>query len=392
MGRSKKTAKKMKNTLWRKTKQKNRNVQKRRNATESIAIGHVRDANSRKIFKNATLCAQFLRDYSDSPMLKDIQPEDIQDVTERYHAYLGIHFEGDTVKRIKLHDVEFPELFVISVIEHKSSVDYNVSMQLFNYMVCIWKEYAREMEEKRPGITRTRDFRYPPILPIVYYEGSAEWTADLNFRDRIHLKDVFGDYCPNFTYKVVRIHDYTNEELLDREDEMSFLMVINRIQSTKDLSEFLQVEQETVRRIVDKASPQVLEIFAETIWSLCMKMNVPLEEAEKCVNKVKERNMGYLFENMEKMDIQEERRKTADARRKLQEERKKAQSQIEELQGRIEEAQKKARDEAIANTVKLCRKFHASREAAAQELMSAYGMDQKTAQKMVDLYWKVTES
>lgn len=39
---------------------------------------------------------------------------------------------------------------------------------------------------------------------------------------------------------------------------------------------------------------------------LKMKMNVPQEEAEQCVKKVRERQMGYWFENMEKMDIQQE--------------------------------------------------------------------------------------
>lgn len=86
---------------------------------------------------------------------------------------------------------------------------------------------AREMEAKQEGITRTKVFRYPPILPVVYYEGSENWTADMNFRDRL------------------------------------------RLQTSEDLEKFLKVEQETVKRIVEKASPQILEIFAETIcyWS-----------------------------------------------------------------------------------------------------------------------------
>jgi len=245
----------------------------------------------------------------------------------------------------------------------------------------------------------------------------------MNFRDRIQLKEVFGDYCPNFTYKVVCLHDYTNEELLGREDEMSFLMMINRIQNQDDLRKFLQVEQDKVKKIVNKASPQVLEIFAETIWSLCMKMNVPTKEAEECVNKVKERNMGYLFENMEKMDIQEERRKTADARRELKEAREEAerqakklerdvqerlkaaqkqmeeaQSRAEEAQSRVEEAQSRAEEaqsqaeqtriEAIRNTVQLCQRLGAAKEIAVQELMDTYDMDQMKAQETAAAFWR----
>ena len=35
------------------------------------------------------------------------------------------------------------------------------------------------------------------------------------------------------------------------------------------------------------------QIICSAIWSLCMKMNVPQEEAELCVEKVRERQMGY---------------------------------------------------------------------------------------------------
>lgn len=135
--------------------------------------------------------------------------------------------------------------YVISLIEHKSSVDYNITMQMLRYMVGIWREYETEMQTN--GRSGGRTFRYPPILSIVYYEGMAKWTADMHFRNRIYMNDV----C------------------------------------------------------------------------LCRKMNVPEEETCQLVEQVKERNMGYLFENMEKIDIQEERRIAAEERQKADEERQK---------------------------------------------------------------------
>ena len=58
-------------------------------AEENHAAGKVRNANSRTIFKDPVLCAQFLR-YLDMPELSEVQPEDIEDVSEVYQAYLGI--------------------------------------------------------------------------------------------------------------------------------------------------------------------------------------------------------------------------------------------------------------------------------------------------------------
>ena len=39
-------------------------------------------------------------------------------------------------------------------------------------------------------------------------------------------------------------------------------------------------------------------------------MNVPVDEVKEMMGEIGDRGMGYLFENMEKMDIQAERRNT----------------------------------------------------------------------------------
>ena len=109
----------------------------------------IRDLNSRVIFEDPKLCSQFLRDNTDISLLKNVRPEDIEDVTKKYQPFLGTSFESDTVNKIQTHDHDNPELYIISLIEHKSRVDYNVSMQLLHYMSCIWKEYAKEKEQER---------------------------------------------------------------------------------------------------------------------------------------------------------------------------------------------------------------------------------------------------
>ena len=43
-----------------------------------------RDANSKNIFHEPMLYAQFLRDNLDIPVLKHVQPEDIEDVSEQF--------------------------------------------------------------------------------------------------------------------------------------------------------------------------------------------------------------------------------------------------------------------------------------------------------------------
>ena len=76
---------------------------------------HVRNSNSQTIFKNARLTCEFLRDYSGISLFSDIQPEDIEDMTDRYQALLGIDFESDTVKKVHVHSKEEEIVYVISL-------------------------------------------------------------------------------------------------------------------------------------------------------------------------------------------------------------------------------------------------------------------------------------
>lgn len=73
------------------------------------------------------------------------------------------------------------------------------------------------------------------------------------------------------------------------------------------------------------------------------------------------------------MDIQEERRKTAEARKEAQKEAQKAQETCSRAQ---------------KNTVLLCQKYGASKENAIQELMDTCSLELEEAQQQVALYWK----
>ena len=351
----------------------------------------VRDINSKTIFGNPVLCSQFLRDNFKIPLLQNVRPEDIEDVSERYQTYMGIELQSDTVKKIRLRkpdgenaggaasSEEAIPLYMISLIEHKSQVDYNVAMQLLRYMVCIWNDYEKECNRTQAKASSGKGFRYPPILPIVYYEGAQNWTADLHLRDRILMKEIFQEYLPDFTYQVIRIHDYSNEELLSRADEMSLLMLINKIQSAEDFSQFIGLPQEQVRKIVEKAPEHVLDIIVSTIWSLCRKMNVPEKDAKQYVEKVRDRQMGYLFENMEKIDVQAAFKKIEEMRKELD---KKAETTRKEAEAAYKKAETARKETEAA---------HKEAEAAHKETEAAH-KEAETARKEVETAHKEAET
>ena len=376
----------------------------------------VRNANARQIFKNAKLTSQFLKNYTELPIFADVTPEDIEDVTDHYRAYLGVEFESDTVKRVRVRSEKGEQhVFVIPLIEHKSYVDHDVAMQLLRYMVLIWYEYAKEQNAKQKDISHTKAFRYPLIIPIVYYEGSRKWTADMHLIDRIENGRMYRQYIPDFVYKIVQIRDYTNEDLQKKHDEMSLVMLFNKIQTPQDYSELIKNMEGFVNSVYGDASEDIRQIVMEVLWSLLMKMNLPVDEAQKMVEEVEKSGMGYLFENFEKCDIQEERRKTKEAQAKLKEARedaKETQAKLKEARADAEEARADAKEaradakEARADAEKtkadaqkkiafmeeklvlgLCEEGY-TKEEALKKLQERFGFEESEAKRLLATYWK----
>jgi len=289
----------------------------------------LRDNSSKLIFLDNILSSQFLRDYADMDILRHIQPEDIEDVSERYVPLYSTERESDTVKKVNIYKylnlteeekrsldpLDLP-LYVISLVEHKTKVEYNVAMQLLRYMVHIWEDYEREMNRLYPHISGRKDFRYPPILPIVYYEGTAGWTAPQDLADRILCGELLGKYLPHFQYQLITLHDISNTDLLAKGDEISLAMLINKIQTPEDISAFAGLSGEQLDGILKDTPEHLLDILSKVFRALLYNMHMPEDEVEDVVARIKERKMGRLFENVT-MDIQAERRNAAEARAEL---------------------------------------------------------------------------
>ncbi len=130
--------------------------------------------------------------------------------------------------------------------------------------------------------------------------------------------------------------DVSNQEIFKNHVLCAQIMLLNKIQTAEDLHRVLDMPADAVNRIVSKSPEHVLDIILDVIYLLCRKVNLSGEETHEMLSQLKEgRNMGYLFENMEHMDIQEERRKTREAREELE----RVRAENREMLSRLKEGQ-----------------------------------------------------
>ena len=84
------------------------------------------------------------------------------------------------------------DAFVYVLVEHKSTSEPGLPLQLASYMVRIWKRHA--------GTSAARLRALPPIVPVVVYHGAANWTAPASLRDMIDADDPELDFLPGSGY------------------------------------------------------------------------------------------------------------------------------------------------------------------------------------------------
>ena len=192
--------------------------------------------------------------------------------------------------------------------EHQSENDFDMSFRILRYIVFIWTDYAAQQEKLHKGITKSKAFLYPPILPIVYYEGTSTWSAPLNFKDRVFLSDVLGDYIPSFNYLVVPLNKYSKQDLIEKNDELSLIFLINQLQSSSEFHNLKDIPKEYTEHLTDNTPDYLLKIIGKVIAVLLHKLNVPDEEVYDITDQITRRQFSMMFDNFQAYDVQETRR------------------------------------------------------------------------------------
>ncbi len=191
---------------------------------------------------------------------------------------------------------------------------------------------------------------------------------------------VFYVDCAQFLRDYAGLDILANVQPEDIEDEMSLLMMINRIQTPQDFNDFINSNQEEIRGIVDRASESIVQIIVNAFWALFMKMKVSVGEATDCLIKmIGGSQMGNWFENMEPMNIQEERAKTKAAEENLA----RAEERAENAEKKLQEAQMGS----MKSVVQLVKELAGDKTLAVQKLMDNCHMTKEEAEAFVERNW-----
>lgn len=157
------------------------------------------DKGYKRIFKVKKNFLDFIQkyvalDWMMELTVKDIELIDKEFITDQFETY-----ESDFV--YKIH-VKGNDIYMFFLQELQSSNDFSMPFRLLVYMTAIWLDYFKNTDKNE---RIRKDFMFPPIFPLVLYNGSNSWTAKKHFKEMVKGGELLEEYVLDFKYQLISV-------------------------------------------------------------------------------------------------------------------------------------------------------------------------------------------
>ena len=129
----------------------------------------------RRLFGYRRMVADLLRVVGDAELLREVDLDRLEKLPADYVGDSGQQRRGDTVWRASYRG---GSLYLLILLEFQSTSDSLMALRNLEYTALLYRELERRVELGVPG-------SWPPVLPVVLYNGEARWTAELEMRELI---------------------------------------------------------------------------------------------------------------------------------------------------------------------------------------------------------------
>ena len=129
----------------------------------------------RRPFGCRRMVADLLRVIGDAELLREVDLEELEKLPADYVGDSGQQRRGDTVWRVSYRG---GSLYLLILLEFQSTSHSLMALRNLEYTTLLYRELERRDELGAPGA-------WPPVLPVVLYNGETRWAAELEMRELI---------------------------------------------------------------------------------------------------------------------------------------------------------------------------------------------------------------
>ena len=212
-----------------------------------MAMKDTYDRGYKSLFSHVELLKELLESFVSEPWVQDVNYNSAELVNT---SFISPHYrktESDLIWKLPLQ--QGTVLYIYILLEFQSTVDYLMSFRLLRYIVDFYSSLLKSSPDLK---------RFPPVFPLVLYNGEGQWTASLSFSELVE-KAGSSRYIPAFTYYKVAVNEIPREELVNIKNLVSTLFLIETL-NPEDLAS-------TISRLVSILEKEQSELIKEiTRW------------------------------------------------------------------------------------------------------------------------------
>ena len=166
------------------------------------------DAAYKSLFSHPRMVADLLRGFAAREWSDELDFKTLEKLPADYVSDDLRQRHGDSVWRVRLQGRGEGWLYLLVMLEFQSTTDRYMAVRILVYTGLLYQDLIRRGAFDEAG-------RLPPVLPIVLYNGSNEWSAPVEVGDLIApVKEALARYQPSQRYFVL-------DEGRLREDDLS---------------------------------------------------------------------------------------------------------------------------------------------------------------------------
>jgi predicted transposase/invertase (TIGR01784 family) len=194
------------------------------------------DKSYKRLLSKKQNFIKFLKTFVEESWVSEIDEDSAELINSDFIPKDFREREADLIYKLKFGA---EEIYIYTLVELQSTVDYTMPIRLLIYLTEIYKRIFFNADAK---LREQKKYRLPAVIPIVLYNGSDSWTVAKSFREYQEQGDLFGERLINFTPILVDLNSYDDEKLLN--EYANLIAVIFAFDKTRDLSKI----KETVRK------------------------------------------------------------------------------------------------------------------------------------------------
>ena len=129
----------------------------------------------RRLFAFPRMVAHLLEAVGHSDWIRDVDLGTLERLPAEHVGDSAQQRRGDVVWRVRFRN---GWLYLLVLLEFQSGNDPRMALRNLEYTALLYRELDRRGQLGPPG-------RWPPVLPVVLYNGAAPWTGRLDMRSLI---------------------------------------------------------------------------------------------------------------------------------------------------------------------------------------------------------------